>query len=425
MFQTIQTIIEWVIQNPVSSVLVIIAICLLSLAIALIRRHPDDARLWFTGLRYRAPVIGKIASLGRSTDITDDGWFRSEITLCDAFYARLQAYSSDKEYYEKAISYLQKVQEYGRRPMSFWHWFAIIIFLAIEAVLFGFVVLDIAVPGLSYNMSWDGAILVGIFIAVVAVGVTHWTGREMHRGDLIKKARIWWANKSGGKPASPIIGVGKQVGISNDESDDHEPQYIQLLNRIEHNKDATPADRWWIVGTVVLTLMLAGSMGGIRYFSQQAELDKEQQIIAELNEVQAAPDEEDNDSIEDRIRGSARAAGILTYTMIAVVFVILQCFSVALGRTSALVGHDSRRAYRLTRRFDTGKHLESWQRDKESKISSVANEMLTRLQEKIRQRVSVGGTNDEALEVMAKKRDFDDYLKRRKLRETLAEGVDK
>lgn len=392
-FQMPQSIAQHLLQNAVAYTFVTMAIVVMCYVISYARRNPEGFKLWLKGAWYKMPVIGAIASLSRRTEVASDGWFQSEITLCDDFYAERESFFSNPEHYEKATRYLQKVQEYGRQPIGGWRWCAIIGLTGFEAILFGFVVIDVAIPGdiLTTNMAVWGAFVTGALIAGVLTWLAHRTGAEMHHGDLIRKARGWWANASDGESSNrPIVIASGGVGIFNNEKDDNEPPYIQILNRVEHNEDTTPGDKKWIWATAVVTLIVVVAIAVIRYAT----------------------------SLEDRETETDWESykAILTFAVMAGVLVIIQSFSAVTAQKHAFVGYDSLEAYKLTKRFRSAEHFELWQRTQRDKVATMAGEMLTLLQEKLRQQVTEKGKKDEPLGAAAKKRDFDDYLERRKTR---------
>lgn len=391
----------------------------------LVKRHYDEIRFWLMCVWYRIPAVGKNARLARDLRLTDDGWFQSEITLCADFDMQLLRRADDPALFDKATRYLQKVQEHGRRPMGFWHWLWILVLVIAEAALFGYVLAGYVTPGGSEALQLQGAFLIGLLIASVLVWMTHKTGRELHQRALIQKARTWW-NEYKMEPRPNLTDAKGHVGLSGDEKDDHEPEYIQLLNRVEHNHNATPAGSVWIGATALLVVMFAVGAFYVRSQTQQTLLAEDAQLAAEATTVYSfgtnvLPDEVVSEQeeaavrLEDQIKEWKLKGGNVAFFLLAVLFGAIQMFGISLGRSHSLVGRESRRAYALTSRFSSSGQFEVWHEQVKSRVGRVADSMLSALQGKLGRRAASQGIGDALRDAVAKatERNFDAYVLRR------------
>ena len=407
----------------------VVAIIFLVFAVIFIKRYFDDIRLWLMCVWYGTPVIGKNARLARDLQLTDDGWFTSEITLCADFEMQLRRRADDPALYDKATRYLRKIQEHGRRPMGFWHWLWILVLVIAEAAMFGYVLAGYVTPGGSEALQLQGALVIGILIASVLVWMTHMMGKELHKRALVWKARTWW-DEYDEKPRPKLTDAKGHVGLSDDEKDDGAPEYIQLLNRVEHNRKATPGGGFLIGTTVLLIIVLAAGAFYVRSQTQQTLLAEDAQLaerststysfgtsglpVEVVSEQEAAADR-----LEDKIKGWKLKGGNAAYVLLAIVFGLIQWVGVRLGRTHSLVGRESRRAYALTSRFGSSKQFRLWHEQMEARIGRIADSMLSTMQGKLGRRASSEGTRDALRGAVTKatERNFDAYLLRRKRNE--------
>ena len=410
-------------------------VALVGLVGFLVKRHYDDIRLWLTCVWYRTPVIGKCARLARDLRLSDDNWFASEIALCADFDMQLQRRADDPALFDKATRYLQKVQEHGRRPMGLWHWLWILVLVIAEAAMFGYVLAGYVTPGGSEALQLQGAFLIGLLIASVLVWMTHKTGRELHQRALIQKARTWW-NEYNKEPRPNLTDAKGHVGLSDDEKDDHEPEYIQLLNRVEHNHNATPGGGTWIGATALLVVLFAVGAFYVRSQTQQTLLAEDAQLAVQSNSTYSfgtndLPDEVVSeqgaaaDRLENQIKEWKLNAGNVTFFLLAILFGGIQFIGIWLGKSHSLVGRESRRAYALTRRFSSSGQFEVWHEQIKARISRIVDSMLSTLQGKLGRRAASEGIGDALRDAVAKatERNFDAYLLRKTTRKEDRRGV--
>ena len=405
---------------------VVMAIIFIVIAVIFVKQHFDDIRFWLMCVWYRTPVIGKNARLARDLRLTDDGWFASEITLCADFDMQLRRRADDPALYDKATRYLQKAQEHGRRPMGFWHWLWILVLVIAEAAMFGYVLAGYVTPGGSEALQLQGALVIGTLIASVLVWMTHMMGKELHKRALIRKARTWW-HEFKGEPRPNLTDAKGHVGLSDNEKDDDTPEYIQLLNRVEHNHNATPGGGVWIGATAFLIILLAVGAFYVRSQTQQTLLAEDAKLAvqststysfgtSDLPDEVVSEQEAAADRLEDQIKGWKLKGGNAAYILLAIVFGFIQWVGVWLGRTHSLVGRESRRAYALTSRFGSSGQFKIWHEQMEARIGRIADSMLSTMQGKLGQRASSEGIGDALRGAVTKatERHFDAYLLRKK-----------
>lgn len=331
---------------------------------------------------YRTPVIGGVASLGRKTGVTKDGWFQSEISLCDNFYRQIHRDPTDPALYDKASRYLQKVQEYGRRPMGARQWLFIGALFLGEAVIFSV----IFIPYLASHLSFENeqhesipGIILSTVLALALVLLTYKMGKVLHYRSLVMKARRWWFHEADKESGPRITEARGQVGLATNERDDDQPRYIQLLNRIEHNADATPGGGFWIAFALGMILTLATIAGYACYQIQQVNLN------------------------------------IIVYLIMALFYFWIQYSCIRLGEAHSFVGRESKEAYQFKTYFSSSEDFQHWKKTRDEEIGYKADEMLTTLQAELTRTDLERGVDNE-LRGVAKKapeRNFNAYLLRK------------
>ena len=216
------------------------------------------------------------------------------------------------------------------------------------------------------------------------------------------------------------------MGLSDDEKDDHKPEYIQLLNRVEHNHNATPAGGVWIGVTALLVVLFAAGAFYVRSQTQQSLLAEDAQLAAEATSAYSfgtneLPDEVVSEQVEAAGRLEAQIkdwklkGGNVAFFLLAILFGAIQMFGISLGRSHSLVGRESRRAYALTSRFGSSGQFMVWHEQIKSRIGRTADAMLSTLQGKLGRRAASAGIGNALRDAVAKatERNFDAYVLRR------------
>ena len=384
---------------------IIAVVVLATIMFILYKKYSAEIKFWLMCLWYRVPVVGKIARLSNDISTTQYRWFKSEEVLCSDFDIQLRRLADDPDIYDSADSYLKKVQEHGRKPMGIVSWLLIIVLVVCEAAIFAYVLAGFAVPGSSEAVQIEGALLLGVVIAIILVAFTHWTGLTIHKRTLIKKARAWWnADKNENRP--DITTATGKAGLGNNAEDDDAPDYIQLLNRIEHNDRATPGGHAIISITAILIIGLAIGATYVRVQSQNALLAEDAQLQEKSTESynfggQNAPDvltREQKDGttrLEENINASKLQGGYATFAVMALVFVFIQVFGVLLGQRLSFAGRESKEAYKLKSRFSSSTQYKIYHEQVHNKIIRTADSMLVLLQSKLGKAATNEGTDNE------------------------------
>ena len=95
-------------------------------------RNKYIVNFWIMNTFYNWPLIGR-KSKHKHDNTTNDGWTAGEVKLCEDYffeYARMN--NLNDNYYNLCSNYLGKSEEIGQKPIPFWVWSMLIIFVFAE-----------------------------------------------------------------------------------------------------------------------------------------------------------------------------------------------------------------------------------------------------------------------------------------------------
>jgi uncharacterized membrane protein YidH (DUF202 family) len=117
-----------------------------------------------------------------------NGWFSQELVLCMDYYRLYTLTRKDLSLYDKALMYLRKAHELGRRVMPLWIKYLLGVLVFSEAAVFGMVIAELGLDSVTPSQQPFYGSLIGLVLAIVLMLGTHFAGEEWHRNDTIKKA---------------------------------------------------------------------------------------------------------------------------------------------------------------------------------------------------------------------------------------------
>jgi hypothetical protein len=340
------------------------------------------------------PVIGTVARLAATPGYMKDGWPSVESDICGDYKTYYDEYDLDSSMYRKSKDYLAKVGEAGRRPMPAWVLILAAVLLAVEAVGFGFVIGPWVNNTASANqvamLAWGVAFL----LALLSAGFAHFAGHDLHYNSLVKKAHSWWS-RDGKNPDRPSsLKQLQSLDLDDSYADNDKPDYQQILARIHADHDVRTKQKM-IVGFFVVIVVLAVAAFVIRAKTLESiETDMVSQLSSEsasapasaspfdLPEESAAINEQAADqTIQDKM-DAIRSASLVTYIVLSVIYVAIQCLMLWLSTIFGLCGVHSKAAWKNTYRFNSAEQFERWHENKRTMIAGHADHKLRLLQQK-------------------------------------------
>lgn len=364
-------------------------------------------RWWWLNTWYSFPVIGKVASLSRDVNRSQEaGWFKAERTLCRDYkkFIRIQ----DEHDFNEKIAYLTKAGDLGRRETPTWIWVLTIAMVFVEAMGFSYVLAGYTLPGASENLQQTGAYGIAFLISVILVAFTHFAGHELFVSSQIQNARREWED-AGRKHdlTTGMVALAKPQNV-----DDAQPGYSQLANRV-----GTLSSRKIAMVTVVFVAVVAIFATYVR--GQVLEKQLHQEVVGQtpaatlsvpqngdglnlsvtdggVKSVPLLPDADvaQAKKAEDKAREDQvaidRHGGWGTFIVLAFVFVFLQILGVIFGYRWGFAGRESAAAHRAVGHGRYATYADVREHYKE--IADAAQSKLEQLQQRLMYRNSKTGT---------------------------------
>ena len=376
----------------------------------------DKVSFWWLNTWYAFPVIGKESRLAKDYEtqvkIYDKDWLNTEVALCTDFAAHYEKVNKDEELFSKSQDYLGKVTENGRNNLHILGWILIAALVFVEAMGFSYVLSGFTIPGASEKLQQQGAVGIAFIISVLLVGLTHFTGHELHANSLIKKAKVWWKNAKNRDKSTPELAPNTRINLDKTFEDDNEPQYKQLINRISTNAEVKP--RYFITTvTAIAILVIAVLATYVRgqvlekmhidevNIKQTSGLYQEQDPYAEappallLDESKSA-----GDKAKDDVWDREQKGGWGTFIFLAFLFILLQIFGILIGFKTGFAGKHSKDARKEIGNFKSEREFKTHYSRLKQQVARVAQKRLTNLQQRMNQKAETNCQDPKVLEVL-------------------------
>lgn len=339
------------------------------------------------------PVIGTVARLSATPGYMKDGWPSVESDICSDYKTYYDRYDRDSSLYRKSKDYLAKVGEAGRRPIPSWVLGLAVILLVVEAVGFGFVLGPFVNSSASANQMAMLAWSVAFLLALISGGFAHFAGHDMHYNSLVKKAHAWWSRDSKGPQRPSSLKQLKSLHLEDSYSDDQQPDYQQIMARIHANHDVTQKKKV-IYGFFAVIIVLAIAAFWIRaYTLESIETDMVSQLSSASapattaspfdlpEESKSVNEQSDNQTVQDKMN-AIRHASLVTYIVLSVVYIAIQCLMLWLSVVYGFSGVHSKEAWKNTHRFNSADEFERWHANQRARVAGHADHKLRLLQQK-------------------------------------------
>lgn len=351
----------------------------------------DKIKWWWQNTTYSFPVIGGIARLSRDLNRDHDKvWFKSELTLCRDYKKFIDI--RDEHDFNEKITYLTKAGDLGRKETPPWIWILTSVLVFVEAMGFSYVLAGWTIPGASEHLQQTGAYGIALLISVILVAFTHFSGHELFKSGQIKHARREWA-EDGRKhkfTTGPVPLARAQ------SSDDDQPSYTQLANRI-----GTHPTFNLTIATVVFVVIVAVFATYVRGQVLEKQL-LDQTIGSQVGGsdnpyAQVLPDADVSSQTAAAQKAQAdessiqRHGGWGTFIVLAFIFIFLQILGVVFGFRWGFGGRESSAAYRALGKGRYSSYADV--RQHVQRISDTAQAKLEQLQQRLMDRNAREGTD--------------------------------
>lgn len=377
-------------------------IALLLIAGALVALHlvyREATGFFYMDLFYGLPWVGKLASLSRDVSRNrGTGWLISEETLC-ADYKKYVDPISEQQFHNR-LEYLRKAGDTGRKPLSIILMLMLGLLIAAEALGFSFLLSTAMAQEGSANLHTTMTFAVTAVVAVVFAFIMHAAGHQLHRSGLIARA-FRNARMDDGRQL-----IDKEINLNaNQASDDDQPTYQQLVNRVGHNKSYG-----FVIAAIVLvvTVFVGSTYMRIQHLNNTliqetvAGADTGGNPFAEgkpaIPDEAMAPQRDALERAKKESDSATKGEGYAAFLVLGVIFVFTQFVGVMFGMKYGFAGKDSTDAHHETLGCAT---YERYQRVFAPRLHK-ARARLRNLQQRI---VASNGTT-----AMDLRGDFDEYL---------------
>jgi len=397
-------------------------VSLLILVVVIIRWW-DAVEYFFVKARTGFPLLGFIARNARQNqesapdpDGGDTPWYRSERELCARYYRFYERANKDANFFDKCANYLNKAEERGRKPTGIVLWAASVFLVLLEAFIFALVLAPFIANNISANQAEFSAIVISLLIGTILVPATHLMGAEIHKNNLIKKARLWHAQARRDNEAKKLQ-ADSRVDLEHTELDDAEPKYLHIVNRVRHNANVSPT--WWKSGIAIVLIAFLAIGAYLIRTSTINELETEQvnaspyaSLFAQGGEDSpfsatqsigpfTLPDEavEDNQQADQRAVSEVISDRIfaykLTFIILSVIFVGVQIIGILIGLLRSYAGIQSKEAAGYIAGFSSKNEFALWHERKRDQVVRDADMHLNRLQKAIAHHHALGGSGGD------------------------------
>lgn len=351
--------------------------------------------------KHHLPVIGSIAKLAKLPLAVDKSsaqlWTSPEKELADQYHTFYRVHESDPGIFNKAIDYLEKVNESGKSPMPVWLLLLTVGLVIIEAIAFGFAIAPYAAVNLSASQVTVVATVGAILLAVLSCGLAHFAGEESAYNRKMKTVRTLWENDRTEKKGNLV--QKKTVALTNTYDDNNEPEeafWRQICRRIViEGGEALPQYKAHIALVLVVILL-----GGLAFFLRYSALNANLVEIAQSAGVNtggsgtsgmfeatpgagAALSDTEKQGAEDQI-SALKQAFYTTFIIFSIVYVGVQAIMYWLTSKYTMVGEHSRKAWKYTHRFSSAQQLTRKLELIRVRINGDAEKALNKLRSRMR-----------------------------------------
>jgi len=402
---------------------------LMALLIVIIRWW-GAVEYFFARLTTGLPFFGLVARYARQPqepDVDAGGagtpWYRTERELCARYYRFYDRANKDADFFDKCANYLNKVEERGRKPTGIGLWAVSAFLVLLEAFIFALVLSPFIATNLSAIQTEYSAIVISLLIGAILVPTTHWMGAEIHKNNLIKKARLRHEQARRINDVQKLEANAK-VDLEHTEHDDDAPKYLQIINRVHHNAKVRPT--WWIT---LFAVTLIGLLAVAAYLVRVSTINEMETVRVHASPFAGAsadsvspfslpfglsglpratdaatvgpftlPGEAAQDSrqADERAASETVAERIfaykLTFAILSLVFVGVQIIGVIIGVRRSYAGIQSKEAAHYIAGFSSRKEFASWHKRKRDQVARDADMHLSRLQRGIARHHDLGGS---------------------------------
>lgn len=270
------------------------------------------------------------------------------------FYKYKKIIHSDKEIYLKSKNYLEKVEEYKRKPMPLLVLMLLIFIVVIEAMGFAYVFSDYIIHDASNSDLRIAGVLGAILLASILVPLTHITGEQIYYNKKIDTLESYAEGNANFKyDEIPHLSIKKTLEDDNVKS---RAKYIAARIEPEIRKGRFVRKRWIPIATAILIIAIAIGAYKVR---EETYLTKEKREAQKYEKKDVSFNQDtskipaflinvskQNADVQNRgIIESKRRSNLITYAILMFMFLGIQIIGIFSGMNWGFIGKESKQAY--------------------------------------------------------------------------------
>ncbi|WP_419767150.1 hypothetical protein [Arcobacter sp.] len=271
---------------------------------------------------------------------------------------------NDKSLYEKSRNYLEKVEEYKRKPMPLFILIVLIFAVVIEAMGFAYIFSDYILSDASNSDLRVAGVLGAVLIASILVPLTHVTGEQIYYNKKIDTLESYFD----GKKDVEFDSIPHLRIENTNKDDDLNSRATSIYSRTEPEikKGKFVRKRYLPMFTSLLILVIAVGAYKVReetYLTKEKRESQafEEQAKASFNkDTKSLPSflidtSKDNADVQNRgIIESKRRSNLITYVILMFMFLGIQVIGIFSGMNWGFIGKESKLAYLNCKNYKKG-----------------------------------------------------------------------
>lgn len=271
---------------------------------------------------------------------------------------------NDKSLYEKSRNYLEKVEEYKRKPMPLFILIVLIFAVVIEAMGFAYIFSDYILSDASNSDLRVAGVLGAVLIASILVPLTHVTGEQIYYNKKIDTLESYFD----GKKDVEFDSIPHLRIENTNKDDDLNSRATSIYSRTEPEikKGKFVRKRYLPMFTALLILVIAVGAYKVReetYLTKEKRESQafEEQAKASFNkDTKSLPSflidtSKDNADVQNRgIIESKRRSNLITYVILMFMFLGIQVIGIFSGMNWGFIGKESKLAYLNCKNYKKG-----------------------------------------------------------------------
>lgn len=279
-------------------------------------------------------------------------------------YKYKKVYHGNLDLVKKSKNYLEKVEEYRRKPLPLGIFIVLVFMVIIEAIGFSYIFSQYILNDASNSDLRVAGVLGAILLAMILVPLTHVSGEAIYYNKKIDTLDSYFYDRKDIRMSE--IGY---LSIDNTYEDNNKKdRAYSIFSRIEPEIKKGKFVRKKTILIVTLILIAAIAIGAYKVreqtylsttFKQMEEFDNRESKFN--NDVSGLPNfmvnaVKQNAETQNRaVIESERKSNLTTYIILMFMFLAIQVIGIFSGMNWGFVGKESRNAYLNIRNFKEGK----------------------------------------------------------------------